>query len=145
MTQEEIIELFENEFAPVERKFEVIKVLNGQKFLYHNIKNAEYEFDGKNIIWHPGVYVFWGNGRVWRVGRHFTNARMRVLQHINANIQSKDGKYKIRDLEGINDAEVILFVLKKNIKENLHWIAALEVFFENRLGPEACIPPNKIG
>lgn len=146
MTQSEIIELFESEFASVKERFEIIKVLKSQRFTYDNIKNAIHiSNDGEDIIWHPGVYVFYGNNMVWRIGRHFTNSRMRALQHIKANTKTKDGKYQIAHLQDISDAELILFNLKKKHIKDLHWVAALEVFFENRLSADNCIPPKRRG
>jgi len=84
-----------------------------------------------NLIWHPGVYVFFGNKRIWKVGRHLTNSRKRATQHITENTQTQ--KHRIKDLEKILDAELILFNVKE--KEDNHWVAAIEIFLEKQLKP----------
>jgi len=81
-------------------------------------------------VWHPGVYVWWHsvNG-VIKVGRHFTNSRKRAIEHINANTGGK-----MRDFASDNNTKIILFNVID--KEKIHWVAALEVFFERVLSPE---------
>jgi len=131
-----ITKIFRKEFGIIECKFKVINVLNGKPLNKENILDAK---DKDDLIWHPGVYVFFGNKTVWKVGRHLTNSRMRATQHISANTQTKN--HKIRDLENISDAEIILFnVINKNDK---HWIAAIEIFLEQELKP--LIPSKRTG
>jgi len=131
---DDIIEVFKKEFEPIVDKFEIIKVLNGKPFSRKNVLNANQKF-----IYYPGVYVFYGNNRVWKVGRHLTNSRMRAIQHIDANTGNKDNR--IKELEKIADAEIILFNVKDT--EDNHWVAAVEIFLERKLEP--LIPSKRTG
>ncbi len=130
----EIIEVFRNEFQSVLNKFVIIQVLRGKLFTSKNIVEAK-----DNLIWHPGVYVFYGNERVWKVGRHLTNSRKRANQHIIDNTCTE--KYRIKDLEKITDAELILFNIIK--QEDYHWVAAVEIYLEEKLKP--LIPSKRTG
>jgi len=133
---DKIIEIFKKEFQPILNKFEIIQVLRGKPFTSMNIVEAK---DKNNLIWHPGVYVFYGNERVWKVGRHLTNSRKRANQHINDNTHTE--KYSIKDLEKITDAELILFNIIK--QEDYHWVAAVEIYLEEKLKP--LIPSKRTG
>ncbi|MAC93922.1 MAG: hypothetical protein CMC96_00325 [Flavobacteriales bacterium] len=83
MTLDQIIEKFKTEFKPIIDKFEIIKVLQNEvPYEYHAIRTVKRPNNDDNIIWHPGVYVFYGNGKPYRVGRHLGNSRARVLQHL---------------------------------------------------------------
>ena len=130
---DKIIEIFHNEFHFVENKFDIIRVLNNKKFNLENILSA---IDKNDCIWHPGVYVFYGQKKVWKVGRHFINSRMRASQHLAENTQSEN--HSINDLVDIPDSELILFNLnqKSMHKEfEYHWVAAVEIYLENILNP----------
>lgn len=131
MNVNDIIVEFKKEFEPIIEKFEIIKVLDGNKIDYNFIYDLKKPSDDNNLIWHPGVYVFYGNGKVYRVGRHLTNSRLRVLQHIKYNSQNKE--YKISDLNKFEDAEIILFNVKD--QKDKHWVAAVEIFLEILLQP----------
>lgn len=131
---DEIIEIFNTEFKPIKDKFEIIKVLNGKPFSRKNVLNAN-----QNFIYYPGVYVFYGDNKVWKVGRHLTNSRMRAIQHIDANTRNEN--YSIKELEKVSDAEIILFNVKQI--EDKHWIAAVEIFLERKLNPK--IPSKRTG
>ncbi len=131
---EEIIKVFKTEFEPIIDKFEIIKVLNGKSFTRKNVSEASLDF-----IYYPGVYVFYGDNKIWKVGRHLTNSRMRAIQHIDANTGNK--AYKIKQLKEIADAEIILFNVK-NMEDN-HWVAAVEIFLERKLNP--IIPSKRNG
>ena len=92
------------------------------------VRDATDEF-----ISHPGVYIFWDAEGVIKVGRHFTNARKRALEHI----RDDTGK-QMKVLENDPNTNLLLFVVKDPGK--LHWVAALEVFLEKtfrekNLGP----------
>jgi len=131
MKVEEVVKQFKNEFNPILKKFKIIKVLNGQKMDSKLISEAKYIFKNKNIIAHPGVYVFYGNDNVYRIGRHLINSRLRVLQHIKDNTRNKD--HKITDIKNHKDAEIILFnVIDRN---DAHWVAAVEIYLERVLNP----------
>ena len=131
-----INKIFKDEFGIIDSKFKIIRVLNGKSLTIENILNAK---DENDLIWHPGVYVFFGNKRVWKVGRHLTNSRKRATQHITENTHTQ--KHRIKDLEKIPDAELILFNIIK--EEDYHWIAAVEIFLENKLQP--LIPSKRTG
>ena len=131
MNVNKVIEIFEQEFAPIRNKFEIIKVLEGHKLESDFIRKVKKPPENEDIIWHPGVYVFYGNGHVYRVGRHLTNSRMRVLQHINDN--TRNNNYQINDLKNYKDTEIILFNVIN--KEDKHWVAAVEIYLEKELEP----------
>lgn len=108
--------------------------LNGNLFTRKNVLDAN-----QNFIYYPGVYVFYGDNKVWKVGRHLTNSRMRAIQHIDVNTGNKENR--IKELEKIADAEIILFNVK-NMEDN-HWVAAVEIFLERKLKP--IIPSKRTG
>lgn len=128
MNVNEITGVFEHEFAPVLNKFRIIKVLKGHKFDYDFIKNAK---DDDNIIWHPGVYVFYGNQTVYRVGRSLDNSRKRALEHIIENTSNEDNE--IFELGNYDDSELILINVV-DINDS-HWVAAVEIYLERVLNP----------
>lgn len=123
----DIISLFENEFARIKDMFnEVIEL---------TLDKAE---DDKNSdAAKPGIYVYWKDNRVLKVGRHFTNSRKRALEHVNV---PKERNYPMSQYKGNPDVSLLLFNVKehdpKNGKDFRHWVAALEIFFELRLDPE---------
>lgn len=131
---DEVIDIFKTEFQTIVNKFTIIKVLNGISFNLQNILDAKIE-----LIYHPGVYVFYGNNKVWKVGRHLDNSRKRATEHIIAN--TKNNKHNIKELESIPDAEIILFNIVN--KEDYHWVAAVEIFLERELQP--LIPSKRTG
>ncbi len=133
---EEIENIFNREFKTISNKFKVIRVLRGKPFNVENILKAK---DEDNLIWHPGVYVFYGDGKVWKVGRHLTNSRKRVVEHITA--ETRTPEHNIKDLENISDAEVILFNVIDS--KDYHWVAAVEIYLENELKP--LIPSKRTG
>ena len=142
MTIKEIINLFEIEFKEVRDKFEVIKLLdNKRKFDYKEIEFVKLPSNDNNIVWHPGVYVFFGNEKPYRVGRHLANSRARVLQHINAD--TNNGNNFISDLSKYNDSEIILFNVID--RKDYHWVAALEIYLERVLKKELQIPAKRQG
>ena len=83
----------------------------------------------------PGVYVYWHDGRVVKVGRSLTNARKRAYQHIQHDTQ---GKMKV--LENDPNARILLFTVSL---EDCRWAAAFEIFLEDRLHP--AIPTQRRG
>lgn len=124
---EEILALFKNEFKPVLDKFEIIQLLKGSEPLDTRvISKMTYDYEGNDIIWHPGCYVFYGNGKPYKVGRHLTNSRKRVMEHIEDNTGGK-----ISELVKANDREIILFNVKD--PKYCHWTAAVEIYMETVL------------
>lgn len=118
MKNRDIIEIFENEFAPIKERFIVIS-LSVEEAL-----NSNQEF-----VWHPGVYVwFHADKGVIRVGRSFTNSRKRALDHIAANTGGV-----LSEIAMNKETKILLFnIIDPN---DLHWVAALEVYFEKQLKP----------
>ena len=126
MKKQDLINIFEKEFAIIKEKFSIIdvSVLDAGD---SNIKN----------IWHPGVYVFLHPQRgVIRVGRSFDNARKRALQHISANTGGV-----MAGLVSDSEARLVLFSVIN--PEDYFWVAALEVYLENALSPE--VPAGRQG
>lgn len=72
MKIQEIIDHFRAEFQPHDSKFEVFVL---------TVEEAR-KSDSENI-WKPGVYVWFAQNEVIKVGRSFTNTRKRALEHIN--------------------------------------------------------------
>lgn len=85
----------------------------------------------KNYIYHPGVYVFFLEGAVIKVGRHLTNSRKRALEHIRDN--TKNDEFEMAYLKENVRAKVLLFNLEN--PEDYHWSASAEMFLEKRLNP----------
>ena len=142
MKVEEIIELFEAEFSTVSSKFAVLRVLNGIRELdYDVIYNLQLPSGDNNITWHPGVYVFFGNGKPYRVGRHLDNSRKRVLEHLTARTGNADAN--VWDIKDFPDREILLFNVIN--RDDYHWVAAVEIFLEKVLKSELAIPASRQG
>jgi len=120
MTITEIKEEFYTEFGTIADKFTVI-----EEYLV-NLSKSEKEY-----IYHPGVYVFYLEGNVIKVGRHLTNSRKRALEHIRDN--TANGELQMASLKENTKVKVLLFNLK-NI-EDYHWSASVEMFLERKLNP----------
>ncbi|MGB4000332.1 MAG: hypothetical protein WBM23_10590 [Desulfomonilia bacterium] len=115
----EVKYLFEKEFGVHRNKFEI-----------YDLPLAEAENSREQHIWKPGVYVFWHPTRgVIKVGRHFTNSRKRAFEHLRDNTGGV--MTALRDDQG---TRLLLFNVKES--EDKHWVAALEVYFEEQLSPE---------
>ena len=142
MTVNEIIKEFEDQFSPIREKFEILKLLEGERKLdYYEIEHLALPSAEYNIIWHPGVYIFFGNGKPYRVGRHLSNSRLRVLQHLNIGTGNENAK--VWDIENAPDREIILFNVKD--KKDYHWVAAVEIYMEKILKQELQIPAKRQG
>lgn len=126
MTIEEINDLFRQEFGAQEGKFTVLKIAPGDV-------EACADPDGA----HAGVYVWWHSGKgALRVGRSLDNSRKRAFQHL----QDNTGGIRA-EVESDPGAMLLLFNVKD--PKDLHWVAALEIFFETRLAPK--IPSVRLG
>ncbi|MER3374013.1 MAG: hypothetical protein RIM83_05190 [Allomuricauda sp.] len=99
MTLQEIEEIFKAEFHPVFDRFTIIEE-----------DVASLTSSNKEYIYHPGVYVFFLNGKVIKVGRHMTNSRKRALEHIRDN--TKNESFEMRSLNGSTGAKILLINLK---------------------------------
>ncbi len=124
MTISAIKTAFEKEFAPLLPKFTFFELTVTKA----KIENSEY-------VWKPGVYIWFAQDEVIKVGRSFTNARKRALEHID---YGKGGtlnrEWSIQALSNSVDTKILLFNLKD--EKDKHWAAALEIFFESILKPK---------
>lgn len=115
---EEVKQVFDGEFSVIRKLFCVIEL---------SVREAKDSKEG--CIWHPGVYVWHHPDKgVLKVGRHFTNARKRALEHIRDNTGGVMGKYG-------NDQKTQLILFNVKDPANYHWVAAVEVFLEKELNP----------
>lgn len=142
MKIEDIILLFETEFAHVQEKFVILKLLEGREELdYNRIYNLALPSAEENLIIHAGVYVFFGNGKPYRVGRHLANSRYRVLQHMKQNTGNSHSW--VLDIAQAPDREILLFNVRD--QNDYHWVAALEIYLENALKNDLLIPCYRQG
>ncbi|MCX6153092.1 MAG: hypothetical protein NT007_02905 [Candidatus Kapabacteria bacterium] len=118
MTKEEIINLFNQEFDHVKDKFNIFDFALNDPQVHAK----------ENPLAMPGVYVFWKDNKVLRIGRHLINSRKRAFEHFPDNTGDK-----MIEIENDPQAHLLLFNLKK--EEDKHWAAALEIFFELNLNP----------
>ena len=119
MNVEEINGLFEREFGPIKEKFHVLDPLSVEE-----ARNSSADF-----VWHPGVYVWIHPEKgVIRVGRHLTNSRKRALEHIGANTGGIMA-------EIAQDPQTRIMLFNVIDPKQVHWVAALEIYFESQLNP----------
>ena len=125
MITETVKSRFQDEFAELRDRFEVI-----------DLALEEVVESQAGNIWNPGTYVFCGKDEVIRIGRSFTNSKKRALEHIRDNTGGT-----MAALPDNENARLLLFNVKND--EDRHWVAALEVFFEDTL--DAKIPAGRRG
>lgn len=118
LTIDEISQKFDDEFSFVKNRFVI-----------HDLSIADATNSKEPAALRPGVYVFWSGDRVIKVGRHFINAKKRALEHIR-----DDTGGTMQQLKDDPAAHLLLFLLQD--PKDIHWVAALEVFFELNLNPE---------
>lgn len=119
MNAAEVRNIFEKEFKNLQHKF-----------IIFDITLPEAETSQDEYIWKPGVYVYWHTERgIIKVGRHFTNSRKRALEHIKHNTAGI-----MSSLRDDPKTRILLFNIK-NI-DDIHWVAALEVYLEKNTAPE---------
>ena len=137
----QVQESFEKEFHFIKDKFVVLDLLENQSPMELDaVRKLKLPIDGEDMVWHPGVYVFIGDGAVYRVGRSLDNSRKRVMEHLVDRTEFKGiGVWDIKDMA---DKAILLFNLK-NPKEDIHWLAALEIFLEREFKPK--IPSGRLG
>lgn len=115
MSPEQIIERFRAEFGGLAELFNVII-----------LSYAEAASISDPLVTRPGVYVHFDRGGVVKVGRSFSNARKRALEHVRDNTGGS-----MASLGSDASDRLVLFT----VAEDLHWVAALEVYFERTLNP----------
>ncbi|MFW9738994.1 hypothetical protein V3H21_22370 [Vibrio parahaemolyticus] len=114
----DVLEIFEREYES----------LLG-KFCHYNLSVQEAIEIQDDYIWHPGVYVwFHPKDGVLRVGRSLSNSRKRSLEHIGHNTGGIIKEYA-------QDSETRIFLFNVKDTGDYHWVASLEVYFENELNP----------
>lgn len=109
--------LFRQEFGSLANYFDVVEL---------SVQEVPIRQDDRIV--RPGVYVFHRDGQVYLIGRHFVNASRRALEHLK-----EDTSGQLRSLEDASDSYLLLFTTPKD--DHLHWLTALEVFFERNLNP----------
>jgi len=124
-----IIEKFKEEFGFMIDKFNIISL---------TIKEAN-ETKELNVAF-PGVYIFWNNNRIIKVGRHLINSRKRALQHIRDNTRNEN--FEMANLANYVDDCGLILINCKDIKDK-HWAAAIEIYMEEKLVP--IIKSQRIG
>ena len=118
MNLEEIKIIFKSEFRGISDKFQI-----------HDLRLIDAPLDRTPGAASPGVYVFINGEKVIKIGRHLQNSRKRALEHIVADTGGKMASLK-------NDESVRLALFNVNDIKDLHWVLALEVYFEQNLQPE---------
>lgn len=114
---DDIEKRFRTEFGAISEKFKMSKSLL-----------TDVLAPDRTPIAQPGVYVFWKDAAVIKIGRHFVNCEKRALEHIRDNTAGTMSRLK--DDGGVN---LILFTVSQ--QKDIHWVAALEIFFEQSLEP----------
>ncbi len=115
MKPEEITVLIEKELGSHSERFSLIDLTVPQARQPHGKSDR------------PGVYIFWKNSQVIKVGRHLTNVRKRSLEHIRDNTGNK-----MAALKDDNECHILLYTLEPS---DDHWAATLEMFLEKKLNP----------
>lgn len=113
---EKIETTFKKEFGPISKFFTI-----------HFLTVQEARESDLPSVYSPGVYIWFDHEKVFKVGRHFENARKRALEHLRDNTGDK-----MAELEQNPMAKVCLITTDH---ENSHWVAAAEVFLERKLEP----------
>lgn len=118
-----IKENFETEFKMIRDKFQDPIELNVEGKGAPNSKTNK-----------PGVYVIWHDDCVIKVGRHLVNSIKRALQHLVQPTPYKDENRQIMNSLNRDIVRIILFNV--NEEKDKHWVAALEIYFEQILNPK---------
>lgn len=84
--------------------------------------------DIKGRVPTAGVYIILEGEKVFKVGRHFVDVVKRSKEHF------RDNTGKISEKVDLSKCKIAYFTVKKPTE--LHWVAALEIFFELTLNPE---------
>jgi hypothetical protein len=118
---EDLKTVLKKEFGLIADKFNVLSLL------------PEDRQSKDEIFCKPGVYVFYKGDRIWKIGKHNSNARKRALEHFRDDTGSNIGN-GMKKFEHDQRMHLSLFLLKDN--KDVHWIYALECFFENKFRSE---------
>lgn len=80
-----------------------------------------------------GVYVFYTDIRIWKVGKSNDNAIKRALEHFTADTGNGIGK-GMKKHKDDSTMKLVLFLIKD--PKDLHWVFALECYFEIKFRKE---------
>lgn len=79
----------------------------------------------------PGVYVFFYNNVIWKVGKHQKDALKRCKEHVRDNSGEHQNKmWEMKQIANIPDCECMIYQLKE--MRDKHWLLALECFLESK-------------
>lgn len=116
----EVYSTFEREFGLIQDKFRFISISVGEA------RNST-----ERLLTNPGVYIYWKELDIVKVGRSFTNSRKRSLEHIRDNTRNE-----IIEMQSLESEEKCGIIYINCLdKEDYHWIAAIEIYLEKRLNP----------
>lgn len=115
MNSEHVIERFRAEFGDLAHLFAVFV-----------LSYAEAARTPDPLVARPGVYVHCDHSGIVKVGRSFSNARKRALEHVRDDTGGRMGSFG----SAASD-RLVLFT----VAQELHWVAAFEVYFEQTLNP----------
>lgn len=77
----------------------------------------------------PGIYIFFKEEKIWKVGKSNDNAVKRALQHFKADTGFRMRK-GMKRFENDPLMQLALILLKNKL--DLHWVLALECFLETK-------------
>lgn len=117
--EKKILDAFRKEFGAIADRFEIHGPLTVDEARNNQTPG----------IWHLGVYVWFKDVGVLKVGRHLTNARKRALEHIR-----DDTGGIMKELGGNQSSRLLLFTVRS--PEDYHWPAAVEIYLEKVLKPK---------
>ena len=128
-TCEEVVEIFETEFAPIRDKFSI-----------HNLGLSEARNNSVRPINGPGVYVYWRHDLgVIKVGKSQSNSKSRAFEHLRDNTRTKALEMSMLK----NDTSVRLILFNVLRPEDAHWVPSVEAFMDQAAHP--LIPSGRIG
>lgn len=102
------------------------------------------EIPKDNNPYRAGVYIFYYDKKIWKVGKSNDNTIKRAIEHFTVDTGHRIGK-GMKKFENDSAMNLVLFLIK-DIKD-LHWVIALECFFEMRFRNESIleIPSARLG
>lgn len=112
---------FEKEFNCIENKFKIFNLTINEAY-----KSKE------EFVYHPGVYIFWHENKIIKVGRHLVNSRKRALEHIRDNTNNEE--FQMNSFKSSKKNRGLILINCIN-PEDYHWVAAIEIYFEKTLNP----------
>ena len=106
-------------------------------FKLFDLSINEAKTSNEEFIYNPGVYVYYHSQEgILRIGRDLKNSRKRALEHIR-----DDTGGIMKNLSKDENTRLMLFNVID--QKYIHWIAALEIYFELNLKPK--IPAKRLG